>query len=221
MRKSLIITILIIGLLSGPALGQKKYQRPTVKTPDSFRGAEGTSSTDQTSIGNLKWFEVFQDEELQKLVRTAMVQNYDLRLAMARINAARANVGLARSDQFPQFEAGADLTITRTSANTGVNAPGQAGRTRSIGEVFLSLLTFEIDLWGRLRQRTKAARAQLKSTEDDRKTVATIVVSEVATNFSTCSSWIWSWKSQSEHSLLGRSRCGSLQHGSRAGSLPC
>jgi multidrug efflux system outer membrane protein len=93
------------------------------------------------------------------------------------------NVGLARSNQFPQFEAGADLPTTRTSTNTGVNVPGQGGRTRSIGEVFLSLLTFEIDLWGRLREQTKAKRAQLRSTEEDRKTVATVVVSDVATSY--------------------------------------
>jgi len=64
---------------------------------------------DAGSIGDLKWFEVFQDEALQKLVRTAMVQNYDLRLAVARINAARANVGLARSNQFHS------LTLVLTS----------------------------------------------------------------------------------------------------------
>src|SRR5882672_9546413 len=183
MRESLIIAVLIVSLLSGTALGQKKYQRPAVKTPDSFRGADGTSPTDPTSIGDLKWFEVFQDEELQKLVRTAMVQNYDLRLAVARINAARANVGLARSNQFPQFDVGADLTSTRTSANSGASATGQAGRSRSFGEVLFSLLTFEVDLWGRRRQLTKAARAQLVSTEEDRKTVATVVVSDVATNY--------------------------------------
>src|SRR5258706_1491749 len=182
MKKKFMTVPLVFSLVSGVA-GQKKYQRPAVKTPDAFRGVDGTSPTDPTSIGDLKWFEVFQDEELQKLVRTAMAQNYDLRLAVARINAARANVGLARSDQFPQFEAGADLTTTRTSANIGVNAPGQGGRSRSIDEVFLSLLTFEVDLWGRLRQRTKAARAQLRSTEEDRKTVATIVVSDVAANY--------------------------------------
>ena len=80
-------------------MGQKKDQRPLVKTPDTFRGADGSSASEQTSIGDLKWFEVFKDEELQKLVRTAMVQNYDSRTAVARINAARANLGLARSDQ--------------------------------------------------------------------------------------------------------------------------
>jgi multidrug efflux system outer membrane protein len=60
---------------------------------------------------------------------------------------------------------------------------GQSGSKRSFGEVFLSLLTFEVDLWGRRRQQTKAARAQLRSTEEDRKMVATIVVSDVATNY--------------------------------------
>jgi multidrug efflux system outer membrane protein len=182
-RFSVIAVALIASLLSTTAMGQKKYQRPPIKTPDEFRGAEPTSPVDANSIGDLKWFEVFQDEALQKLVRTAMEQNYDLRLAVARINAARANVGLARSNQFPQFDASADLTTTRTSANSGASATGQAGRSRSFGEVFLSLLTFEVDLWGRRRQQTKAARAQLASSEEDRKTVATVVVSEVATNY--------------------------------------
>jgi multidrug efflux system outer membrane protein len=183
MLHRLITAVVALSLLGGSAMAQKKYERPVVKTPDTFRGADTVAPTDQTSIGDLKWFEVFQDEELQKLVRTAMDQNYDLRLAVARINAARANVGLARSNQFPQFDAGADLTTTRTSANSGAGASGQAGRKRSFGEVFLSLLTFEVDLWGRRRQQTKAARAQLASSEEDRKTVATIVVSDVATNY--------------------------------------
>jgi multidrug efflux system outer membrane protein len=182
MRKKLITAALVFSLVSSVA-GQKKYQRPAIKTPDEFRGAESTSPADANSIGDLKWFEVFQDKALQKLVRTAIAQNYDLRLAVARINAARANLGLARSNQFPQFDVGADLTTTRTSANTGVNVPGQSGRKRSFGEVFLNLLTFEVDLWGRRRQQTKAARAQLVSTEEDRRTVTTIVVSDVATNY--------------------------------------
>jgi multidrug efflux system outer membrane protein len=169
--------------LSGSATGQKKYERPEVKTPDTFRGSDAVAPPDANSIGDLKWFAVFKDEQLQKLIRTAMAQNYDLRLAVARINAARANLGLARSNQFPQFDVGADLTTTRTSANSGASASGQGGSKRSFGEVFLSLLSFEIDVWGRLRQQTKAARAQLRSSEEDRKTVATIVVSDVATGY--------------------------------------
>ena len=104
--KKLSAAIVVISLLAGTAAGQKKNERPPVSVPNEFRGAETTAATDQTSIGDLKWFEIFKDDELQKMVRTAMVQNYDLRLAVARINAARANLGLARSDQLPQFSAG-------------------------------------------------------------------------------------------------------------------
>ena len=163
-----LAAIVVLSLLCSSVAGQK--------IPNAFRGAD--APVDQTSIGDLKWFAVFKDEELQKLVRTAFVNNYDLRVAMARINAARANVGLARSEQFPQFEGGADLTTTRASQNGQFGIGG--GRTRSIGNVFVSFLTFELDVWGRLRQQTKAARAELRASEEDRKTVLTIVVGDVA-----------------------------------------
>ncbi len=178
-----MIAVIVVSLLAVNVAGQKKYERPAVKTPDTFRGSEAGAPTDQTSIGDLKWFEVFKDEELQKLVRTAMVQNYDLRAAVARINAARANLGLARSDQFPQLEASADLTTTRNSRNGQLGASGQGGRTRSFGSVLLNLLNFEIDVWGRLRQQTKAARAELRASEEDRKAVMTTVVGDVATGY--------------------------------------
>jgi multidrug efflux system outer membrane protein len=178
--KKLSTAIIVISLLVGSVAGQKKNERPPI--PNEFRGADPNTSTDQTSIGDLKWFEIFKDDELQKMVRTAMVQNYDLRLAVARINAARANVGLARSDQLPQFAAGADLTTSRGSVN-GPTGSLQGGRTRSFGSVFLSLLTFELDVFGRLRQQTKAARAELRSSEEDRKAVQTIVVGDVAAGY--------------------------------------
>ena len=174
-----VILFLAVGLLAGTAAAQKKYERPPTGAPDTFRGAD---STDQTSIGDLKWFEVFKDPELQKLVRTALMRNYDLRLAVANINAARAKAGLARSNQFPQFDASADLTTERTSA-TSAESPIGGGRKFSFGEVFVSLLSFELDVWGRLRQQTKAARAQLKSTEWDFKTVTLTVVSDVTTAY--------------------------------------
>src|SRR6195256_1565166 len=183
MRTRLVSTILVVGLLTGSVAGQKKYERPAVKTPDTFRGSDAAAPTDQTSIGDLKWFEVFKDQELQKLVRTAMQQNYDLRAAVARINAERANLGLARSNQFPQFEAGADITTSRSSRNGPASAAGTGGRSRSFGEVLLNLLTFEIDIWGRLRQETKAARAELRASEEDRKAVMTTVVGDVATGY--------------------------------------
>ena len=176
-----LTALLVVNLLGGSVAGQKREARPPVKVPNEFRGS--TVPTGQTSIGDLKWFEIFKDEELQKMVRTAMMQNYDLRLAVARINAARANLGLARSDQFPQFAAGADLTTSRTSSNGPSGLFGQGGKSRSFGSVVLSLLTFELDVWGRLRQQTKAARAELRASEEDRKTVQTIVVGDVAAGY--------------------------------------
>jgi outer membrane protein, multidrug efflux system len=185
--KSLInrvsIAVIIVGLLASSVSGQKTSAPPQVTIPDTFRGEDSTTLTNQTSIGDLKWFDIFKDEELQQLVRTAMVRNYDLHAAVARINAARANLGLARSDQFPQFDATADITSTRSSQNGQFGAFAQGGRGRSVGSVFLNLLTFELDVWGRLRQQTKAARAELRASEEDRKAVLTTVVGDVATGY--------------------------------------
>jgi multidrug efflux system outer membrane protein len=160
---------LLIVALVGSARGQ-------------FRGADPSAPVSTESIGDLKWFDVFKDPELQKLINKATVRNYDLRAAVARINANRANLGLARSNQFPQFEASADLTTSRTSQNASV-IPGAGGRTRSIGSVFLNLLSFELDIWGRRRDETKAARAELRASEEDRKAVMTTVVGDVATGY--------------------------------------
>jgi multidrug efflux system outer membrane protein len=176
----LIYLLAAIITLSPVNVAAQKYQPAPVKTPDRFRGAE---VTDQNSLGDLKWFEVFKDPELQNLIKTAMVQNYDLRTAGARINAARANVGLARSDQFPQFDATADLTSNRFSKNGQLASSGQGGQRRSFGSVLLNLLTFELDVWGRLRNQTKAARAELRATEEDRKAVMTTVVGDVAAGY--------------------------------------
>src|SRR6267142_373757 len=181
--KSFITAIVVVSLLVGSVAAQKKYQTPAVKTPDTFRGVDTAVPIDQNSIGDLKWFEVFKDEELQKLLKTAFVQNYDLRAAVARINAERANLGLVRSNQFPQVEASADLTTTHTSSNGQFAFPGLEGRTRSVGSVLLNLLSFELDIWGRRRQETKAARAQLRASEEDRKAVMTTVVGDVATGY--------------------------------------
>jgi len=175
--------VIIVSLLASSVSGQKTSAPPQVTIPDTFRGEDSTTLTNQTSIGDLKWFDIFKDEELQKLVRTAMVRNYDLHAAVARINAARANLGLARSDQFPQFDATADITSIRSSQNGQFGAFAQGGRGRSVGSVFLNLLTFELDVWGRLRQQTKAARAEVRASEEDRKAVLTTVVGDVATGY--------------------------------------
>jgi outer membrane protein, multidrug efflux system len=181
--KRLLLILCVVCLMSAGVAGQKKYQPPAVQTPSHFRSADSDAVSDQNSIGDLKWFEVFKDPALQDLVRVARVRNYDVRAAVVRIDAARANLGLARSEQFPQFEVGANLTSARTSRNGELAASGQGGRSRSFGGVLLNLLNFELDVWGRLRQQTKAARAELRASEEDRKAVMTTIVSDVASQY--------------------------------------
>ena len=90
-------------MLSGCAVGPN-YHRPPVQTPPAFHGPDQAQQTEpQTaSFADLHWWQVFHDPQLQELIRTALQQNYDLRLAVERVNAARAQVGITRSNEFPQ-----------------------------------------------------------------------------------------------------------------------
>jgi len=179
MRKKLVLVILIgFCFFGGIASGEQKYQRPTVNSPAQFRGSD--SIPDSNSIGNLKWFEIFKDKQLQALIRIALAQNYDLRLAMARTDAARANLGITRSNQYPQFAVGGNVNDTQQSLN---NLEFSPPRTRSIATIFLNMLNFEIDVWGRLRHQTEAAAALLQASDDDRKTVMMTLISDVATAY--------------------------------------
>jgi multidrug efflux system outer membrane protein len=157
------------------------YQRPPVATPDVFR-ASPTPTPDAKTIADLKWFEVFSDEQLQELIRTALVQNYDLRDAVARVEAARANLGITQADQYPNFGVGGGFTSIELSRDGQLSIP-TGNRRRDFGTVFLNLFTFEIDIWGRLRRATEAARAELLATDWNRKTVITTLVSDVATAY--------------------------------------
>jgi len=131
--------------------------------------------------------EVFKDEKLQELEREALAQNYDLREAAARIEAASAALGLTRSDQFPNVAANADIATIRASRNGATSLPASfvPSQNRTFGAATLSLLSFEVDIWGRLRRATEAARANLLSAEENRKAVMTTLVSEVAAAYFT------------------------------------
>jgi multidrug efflux system outer membrane protein len=179
MKTRLTIAWLMASLLAGCRVGPN-YRRPTVNPPDVFRGtAETTAPTDPTSLADLKWFEVFKDERLQDLVRTALLQNYDLRDAVVRVEASRATLGIARADQFPTVDASAGVTTLRNSRSGIFPLPAGFSQNRTFGSVALNLLSFEVDVWGRLRRATEAARADLLASEESRKAVITTLVSDV------------------------------------------
>src|SRR5260370_25415207 len=122
MRKSFIAPTVVAFLLTGCTVGPN-YHRPAIQTPDAFRSPVPTPANDPASLADLKWWEVFKDEKLQELERTALTQSYDLRDAVARVEAARANLGITRSNQFPNLDAGADISTLRFSRNGQLSLP--------------------------------------------------------------------------------------------------
>src|SRR6185369_9761620 len=101
LASAVIPAIWLAGCLVGP-----NYKRPTVQTPNTFRAPEPMPPPQAASLADLNWWQVFKDEKLQELLRTALVQNYDLRDAIARVEQARASLGITRSNQYPQVYAG-------------------------------------------------------------------------------------------------------------------
>jgi multidrug efflux system outer membrane protein len=182
MKTRAVFATLAVSLLTGCTVGPD-YQRPVVTSPDVFRGSISTAAPDPASLADLKWFEVFKDERLQEMVRTALVANYDLRDAVARVDAARANLGITRADQFPTIAADADVTTVRTSTSGSFPVPEGFDRTRTFGTAAINLLSFEVDVWGRLRRATEAARADLLASEENQKAVMTTLVSDVASAY--------------------------------------
>ena len=179
-----IAMALITSVLMGCGAVGPKYNRPTVEIPNTFRGADDrTAPADNASIADLKWFEVFKDERLQELIRTALVENYDLRDALVRVDAARANVGITRADQFPTVGVSSDVTTLRASRDGAFPFPEGFEQRRTFGSIALNLVSFEVDTWGRLRRATEAARADLLATEENRKAVVTTLVSDVSTAY--------------------------------------
>ena len=168
--------VLSSGLLVGCVVGPK-YHRPAVQTPNAFRdfAPDSQQQAQLASYADLPWWQVFQDPKLQELIRTALKQNYDLQLATERINSARAQVAITRSSLFPQV-----------SANANFN--GGKDNTTQFKYNFLTLVgdaAFQVDLFGRLRQATAAARAELLATEDARQTVILTLVSDLASDYFT------------------------------------
>ncbi len=184
MRTFYIAFAVAAAVLAGCTVGPN-YKRPQVAVPPTFRAPAPLSERQAASLADLKWFEVFHDDRLQQLIHTALVENYDLQDAVARVQEARANLGIARSNQLPQLEASGALELTRLSRDGQSPLPPSfvPSQNRNWGQVSLSLLSFEIDLWGRLRRSTEAARATLLNAEENRRAVVSTLVSEVAADY--------------------------------------
>ena len=165
-------------LASGCTVGPN-YKRPTVAVPGSYRGtlSEQAAQTQVAEFGDQKWWDVFQDNQLRTLIRTAVVQNYDSRIAASRVLEARAQLGITRADQFPSVDAGAGISDTRNSQSKFLPA-----FETSAGQVNLAA-AWELDFWGQFRRATEAARANLIASEWARREVLSTLVANVASAY--------------------------------------
>jgi outer membrane protein, multidrug efflux system len=173
--KHYVILLSVALLISGCTVGPN-YKRPTVAVPDSYRGVapEQAAQTQIASLGDQKWWEIFQDEQLRTLIRTALEQNYDVRIAASRVLEAQAQLGITRADQFPTLSAVGAIADNRT-ARTKFIPPFETGT----GQVNLAA-AWEIDFWGKFRRATEAARANLLASEWARLEVISTLVANVA-----------------------------------------
>ena len=175
MNKSIpfaIVAIVCCGCTVGP-----DYKKPAVTVPSSYRGLAPEASANNgssLSLGDQKWFEVFQDEQLRALIRTALEQNYHVRIAGTRILAARAQLGITRADQYPNVSGGASLVDQRSSRSPLIPAFEEG-----VGSLNVSA-AWELDFWGKFRRATEAARANLLASEAARQEVIATLVANVS-----------------------------------------
>ena len=177
-----LLAAVLLACVSQIHVAAQSQRKPPVQTPTIYRG-DTAIQPDRQTLADLKWFELFKDEKLQQLINDALTNNYDLRQAVANIDAARANLGITRSEQYPSIIASGDVINQRQSRSSAFDIPEPVKRDRSFGSVLLNLLTFELDIWGRLRKQTAAAKADLLATEEVRRFVTTTLVSDVATAY--------------------------------------
>ena len=184
--KKVIPFLFLILITTGCAVGPN-YHRPKVDVPGEYRGAaapdasQNEGATPQASqlgaqsFGDQKWWEVFQDPQLQELIRTALKNNYDVRIAATRILEAQAQLGITRADQLPTVSAGAAAANDRYPKQKPVNQAFETNANSAGGS-----FAWELDFWGKYRRATEAARANLLATQWAQKAVTNTLVSNVA-----------------------------------------
>jgi len=165
-----LVAYALIGLVLVACSLSPEYDRPEVPVLEDWR----IPSEDGRSLADLAWWDLFQDKELENLIRIALEQNKDLRLAVARIEEARGGLKATRADQYPQLDMEADGEREQPSKEI---SPG-AEETDTYGVA--GALAWELDLWGELRSASRAAQAELLAAENVRCGVVVSLVSDVA-----------------------------------------
>jgi multidrug efflux system outer membrane protein len=178
MKKTTLLGILAVLVLEAGCMVGPKYKRPAVDVPQEYRAPAPQQAAQASSLGNEQWWQVYQDPVLTQLIHTAVANNYDVRIAAARVLEAQAQVGITRANQLPSASIGADVF---SQQNAKVSSLFPAYQVNG-GELNLSVI-WNLDFWGKYRRQTEAARAQLLATEWGQRAVMSSLVANVATAY--------------------------------------
>lgn len=180
------VPTLALGLLFGCAVGPD-YKRPSVETPAAYRGPEsGKASNLRTnSLVDLSWWDWFGDSQMTAYVSEALINNWDVKIAAARVLQAEALHGITRSQFLPSVSAGADYVDTRASQQGPAAIPNGVDPRQQYTRVYGAMAAYELDLWGRIRRANESARAQVLASIEAQRTVAQTLAATVATEYLT------------------------------------
>ena len=169
----------VVFLFTGCTLGPD-YLRPHVLIPDNHRGVVGAPAAE--SLADLPWWELFKDPVLQELIRESLRNNYDLRTAAARVEEARAQIGIARSFLYPQVSASAGGSVQQVSRAS--EPPQSFGASRTFQNWLLGFgMAWELDVFGRIRREAEAATGVFLATEQAQRGVFISLVADVAQSY--------------------------------------
>ncbi|PYY21709.1 MAG: transporter [Acidobacteria bacterium] len=172
--KGPVFPLLLVIFISGCAVGPN-YKKPAINTPTVYRGLtpDEAGKTDAKSLADEKWWDVFQDDQLKELIKTALQQNYDVRRAASRVLQAQALLGITRADQFPTVS-GEAAALNLRNSRQGI-FPAIDTNTNRVGLAF----DWELDFWGKFRRATESARASLLATEWAQREIITELIANL------------------------------------------
>jgi len=160
----IVVVILILAILPTGCLVGPKYKKPEDQNAANFRN--GPANTDTlASVVNVKWFDLFNDDVLKGLINKGLENNYDMKIAMARIDRTRAELGYTKADLLPAIGYGATV-----NSNEKTFLPSNASAT----------LSWELDFWGKIRHENRAMQNELLASEEGRKVILSNLVSDIA-----------------------------------------
>ena len=180
MKRSICSAIILL-FFTGCTLGPN-YSRPKIVTPENHRDAQTPAAAE--SLADVPWWELFKDPVLQELIREGLKNNYDLRAAAARVEEARAQIGVTKSFLYPQV--GANVNGTTQQVSRKSEPPQTFTSDRTFNNLFAGLsVAWELDVFGKIRRQTEAAAATYVATDMDRRGVYIALVGDVAQNYFT------------------------------------